>query len=323
MAERKGLTETELAVVGGADGAAQRLVEHWRRYLASERRLADKSLEAYERDLRQFFKFLSNHLGEGVTPDGLAALTLQDFRSFLAARRNDGASSRSLARTLSALRSFFRHIEKNHQILCPAIQLIRAPKIAHSLPKPLRKQDARGVIALVGEADEAWIAARDVAVVTLLYGCGLRIAEALALNQSDATAMVQAQDMMRVVGKRNKERLVPVLPVVRDAIVHYRSLCPFSLEGGDPLFVGARGGRLYPRAVQYAVARARRILGLPDSATPHALRHSFATHLLSAGGDLRVIQDLLGHTDLAATQHYTELAGDELIKIYGKAHPRA
>lgn len=250
----------------------------------------------------------------------LSSLHVSDFRAFLSKRRKDGLGPRSLARALSAVRSFFRFLDRHKGIRCEALAAVRTPKQPRSLPRPLSEDNARQVIDSIGDtAPEGWVAARDMAVLMLLYGGGLRISEALSLAAKD----LNNGDMLRVIGKRNKERLVPLLPIVRTAIDQYLALCPYSPKGDAPLFLGVRGGRLGPRAVQAAMRQARIALGLPESATPHALRHSFATHLLGAGGDLRTIQELLGHASLSSTQLYADVDSALLLKTFQNAHPRA
>jgi integrase/recombinase XerC len=282
-------------------------------------------LAAYTRDICAFFEFLAHHLGGAATLEDLRALRTADFRSYLAHRRANGVSSRSLARALSALRSYFQHLERLEILENGALGGVRAPKIPHSIPKPLSVPGARAVIDEARHGtDDTWVGLRDAAVFTLLYGCGLRISEALGLDRcqvSDAGA--RARDSLIITGKGGKQRLVPVLPVVRSAIDAYMDACPFDLEPEGPLFVGTRGGRLSPRVIQFALQKLRAALGLPTSATPHALRHSFATHLLGAGGDLRTIQELLGHASLSSTQIYTEVDDARLLEVYEAAHPRA
>ena len=298
----------------------ERLVVRWRRYLSTEKRYSEHTLAAYSRDLRFFLTFLRGHFSEPPSLESLANLQINDFRAFLAKRRNDGLSSRSLARCLSTLRSFYRYLDRLEGIRNEALPNLKSPKVPHSVPRPISEKNAMEVIKTISDAEtEPWVQARNVAVVTLLYGCGLRISEALGLNRGDSPI----GETIVIRGKRDRERVVPILPVVCEAIVDYLELCPF--EGGpdQPLFVGKRGGRLNPRAIQSAMQALRIRLKLPESATPHALRHSFATHLLSAGGDLRTIQELLGHADLSTTQHYTEVDSDALMKVYKKAHPRA
>lgn len=291
----------------------------WRRYLQTERRVSDLTLDAYGRDVGSFIAFLSDYRGEVIETRLLGSLSIRDFRAFLAARRADGLSSQSAARLLSSIRNFYRYLARVEGIENDAINAVQSPKIPHRVPRPLTEESAKAVIETLPDlASDDWTAARDVAVVTLLYGCGLRISEALGMDGKDRPK----GDTMRVVGKRGKERIVPVLPLVHDAIEAYVQQCPHALTDDGPLFVGVRGGRLNPRAIQDAMQKIRAVLGLPDTATPHALRHSFATHLLSAGGDLRTIQELLGHTDLKATQVYTEVDSARLKDVYDQAFKR-
>jgi len=295
----------------------------WLDHLADERRLADKTQIAYERDVRQFLRFLTGHLGTPPTLKDMGSLTPGDFRGFLAQRRQMAqAGSRSLARNLSGLRSFLRFLENRGDINAAASGAVRPPRLAQALPKPLSIPDAEDVISgdLALEA-EAWVEARNAAVLTLLYGCGLRLSEALSLTGK--TAPTGGAKTMRIRGKGGKERLVPVLPVVTDAIDDYLSKCPYAIEPAGPLFLGARGGPLNPRLIQGAMQKMRSALGLPKTATPHALRHSFATHLLAGGGDLRTIQELLGHASLSSTQIYTQIDSAALLTAYDRAHPRA
>lgn len=283
--------------------------------------MAAKTLEAYGRDIAQFAAFLKDHLGEPPTLDDLANLVQADFRAFLARRRNDGTSSRSLSRQLSAIRSLFHHFERRGILRNPAVAAVRSPKIAHSLPKPLTAQAAGALIkadSLQGDETPPWVAARDAAVLTLLYGCGLRISEALGLTSAQIR-----REPLTVTGKGNKARIVPVLAVARDAVERYLALYPGSLDPRAPMFRGVKGGPLNARNVQLLIERLRGALGLPETATPHALRHSFATHLLGRGADLRTIQELLGHASLSTTQVYTEVNTGHLLEQYAKAHPRA
>jgi integrase/recombinase XerC len=303
-----------------AAGAADAAVR-WLASLKSERRMAAKTLEAYARDIGQFAAFLQDHLGGAPGTADLAQLTASDFRAFLARRRNKGAQSRTLARQLSAIRSFFRFAERNGLFANAAISALQSPKIPHAVPKPLSVEAAGRLVANDGLVDgetEAWIVARDAAVLTLLYACGLRISEATAL-----TLRQSSFDPLRITGKGNKTRIVPLLPQAKSAISRYVELCPYPLAANEPLFRGAKGGPLSPRIVQLLIERMRGALNLPDSATPHALRHSFATHLLGNGADLRVIQELLGHASLSTTQVYTEVNRAHLLEQYRKAHPRA
>jgi integrase/recombinase XerC len=300
-------------------------VARWLSYLGSERRMAANTLDAYRRDVTQFLDFLTGHLGRMATLKDLAGLAPQDVRAFLAARRIDGAGSRSLMRVLAGVRSFARFLERGGKGKVAALSAVRAPKVAKTLPKPLAAAPAKRLAEAelrAGEDTEPWIAARDAAVLALLYGSGLRISEALGLKRGDVPAP-GAGDVIVVTGKGGKARMVPVLARVLDLVAGYIALCPYALSENGPLFVGARGGPLSPRIIQLVMERLRGALGLPDTATPHALRHSFATHLLARGGDLRAIQELLGHASLSTTQIYTAVDTDRLLDIYRSAHPRA
>lgn len=300
--------------------SAEALVAAWLQHLSSERRLSDHTLAAYSRDARDFFVFLQDHLGAPATKVDLDTLVLRDFRAWLAERRRRGNSRRSTARALSAVRSFYRFCERDGSLKNGAIHLVQSPKLPHAVPRPLSVDGAKAVVEGVASlSDEDWIGARDTAVITLLYGCGLRISEALGLERHQAPF----SDILRISGKGGKERLVPVLPVVGEAVNAYLEACPFPLSDPGPLFVGKRGKRLNARVIQGRLQTLRAALGLPPSATPHALRHSFATHLLSGGGDLRTIQELLGHASLSTTQHYTEVDTERLLDVYDKAHPRS
>lgn len=293
----------------------------WLAYFRTERRSSAHTLEAYGRDITQFMAFLADHLGDAPTFADLASLTPSDFRAFLARRRNQGSGSRTLARQLSAIRSLFRFLERRKILTNPALSVLRAPKIPHAVPKPVTPQAARDLIkadTLSNEGTPAWVMARDAAVLTLLYGCGLRISEALGL-----TPQAVRNDPLTIIGKGSKARIVPVLPVARQAIERYLELCPLALDARAPMFRGVKGGALNARNIQLLIARLRGALGLPDSATPHALRHSFASHLLAGGADLRTIQELLGHASLSTTQIYTEIDSAHLLAQYAKAHPRA
>lgn len=301
------------------DAEIDRLLGLWQRDLGAVRRLAPKTLEAYGSDLRQFLAFLARHTGGAVSVKTLSELRAADIRAFMAARRQeDELSSRSLARELSAIKSFFRFLEREGIVSTEALNIVRAPKQPRSLPKALTVAEAKDTIATTAELEERpWVAARDMAVLSLCYGAGLRISEALALTRADLDSA-----SLRVLGKGGKTRLVPLIAPVRAAIETYLSLCPFSLGPAQPLFRGVKGGVLSPRLIQLRVAQLRGALGLPPSATPHALRHSFATHLLGRGGDLRAIQELLGHASLSTTQIYTAVDTEHLLESYRKAHPR-
>ena len=291
-------------------------------HLREERRLPPNTLEAYGRDLEQFLRFLSGHFGDSASVETMASLKPLDLRAFMAARRNDGGGPRTVARQMAALRSFARFGEKRGLFATTAFTHIRTPKQPKSLPKALAIDET---ISLIDETEamaaEPWIGARDTAILMLLYGCGLRISEALDI--SAAGAPVGDVDTIRVTGKGGRERVVPVLPAVRRAVEAYMRMCPFVPVGEEPLFRGARGGKLSPRLIQKATERMRSALGLEASVTPHALRHSFATHLLGRGGDLRTIQELLGHASLSTTQIYTKVDTERLLEAYRKAHPRA
>ena len=295
----------------------------WLRRLAGVRRASPLTVEAYARDLRQFLGFLRDQREVPPDLDALVALNPADIRAFLARRRAEGVASRSLLRQLAALRSFAHHLAREGLARVDALDKVRSPKAARALPKALPAGAAREMAR--GEEDDShrapWILARDAAVLALLYGAGLRISEALSIRRGDAP--VGAVESLTVVGKGGKARAVPVIAPARKAIEAYLALCPHSLARNGPLFVGARGGPLSPRIVQLTVERLRGALGLPDSATPHALRHSFATHLLSRGGDLRSIQELLGHASLSTTQIYTAVDKSRLFEAYRAAHPRA
>jgi len=316
-------TQTRFAYAG-PDASPE--IGAWLHYLVTEKRVAEKTVEAYTRDIEQFLEFLFSHLSGAPGLKDLAQLDPRDFRAFLANRRRDGASNRTVARNLSAIRSLFRFLEKKGTLTNPGLSAIRSPKISHSVPKPLSVEAAKRLASpdqlIAGAGEQKWILARDTAVLTLLYGCGLRISEALGLLLREAPIKPEHQVLV-ITGKGGKMRQVPVLPVTREAITKYLELCPHVLAPEGPLFVGMRGKRLSPRIIQLMIARLRGALALPHTATPHALRHSFATHLLSAGGDLRAVQELLGHASLSTTQIYTEVDTEHLLKQYNKAHPRA
>lgn len=295
------------------------LIGDWRVHLRAVRRLAPKTLEAYTRDLEQCLGFLAGHVGGPIGLRELDGLRPADFRAFLAHRRRASVSSRSLARTLSGLKSFLGFLEQKGLVRNEAINALTPPKRDRKLPKPLNKTEARATIDMAADpATPSWVQARDVAVLTLCYGAGLRISEALAISRADLAA-----DALTVTGKGNKPRMVPLIAPVRQSITQYLSLLPIALDDDAPIFRGVKGGQLSPRIVQQKMARLRGALGLPQSATPHALRHSFATHLLSGGGDLRTIQELLGHASLSTTQIYTAVEPEHLLTVYRRAHPRA
>lgn len=292
----------------------------WRGWLAHERRVSPHTQKAYETDLDAFFRFLAGHLGALPGMDDLRDLRPADFRAWLARRASSGLSRTSTARALSVVRGFFRWCERNDRLTNHAIRSVRSPRLPHQVPKPLRVADALDTVQRVGDlALEPWVGLRDVALFTLLYGCGLRISEALSLSRAEAPT----GPTLLVTGKGAKQRMVPVLPAVREAVAAYIAACPHDLAPDGPLIRGVRGGRLNPAVAQRTMRAARGWLGLPETATPHALRHSFATHLLAAGGDLRSIQELLGHASLSSTQRYTEVADSTLLAEYRAAHPRA
>lgn len=300
------------------DAFIQSQIANWMRELGSVKRLAPKTLEAYGRDVSQFMSFLAGHMGGPITLQSLKELRAADIRSFMAQRREDSLGSRSLARLLSALKNFFGFLEREGVLATEAFNAIRTPKIPRSLPKALTVLEAKQTITATDEMEDTpWVAARDMAVISLCYGAGLRISEALALTKADLES-----DVLRVTGKGGKIRMVPLIAPVRQAIEQYLKLSPYKTWDEDPLFRGVRGGVLSPRLIQKRMESLRSALGLPPSATPHALRHSFATHLLGKGGDLRAIQELLGHASLSTTQIYTAVDSERLMESYIKAHPR-
>jgi integrase/recombinase XerC len=300
-----------------ADDAAG-VARLWLQSLALERRLAGKTLMAYASDLVQFGRFLADHIGQPAGIQHLQDLTAVDFRSFMSHRRMLGIESRSLARQVSAVRSFFRYAEREGHFKNATLAGVRSPKLPHRLPRPLSRDAARQTTdanVTKGTSETDWINLRNRAVFTLLYGCGLRISEALGLTKQGLR-----QDPLVVMGKGGKTRLVPVITVARSALEDYIKACPFAVPDTEPVFRGAKGGDLSPRIIQLEMERMRGSLGLNDNATPHALRHSFASHMLGSGADLRVIQELLGHASLSTTQVYTEVNRDHLLAQYRKAH---
>jgi integrase/recombinase XerC len=319
-----GETPEALTADGPALPAEQDLREAagaWLAHMAHERGRADNTLVAYERDLRQLLAWLAGVLGRTPALADVVGVDARQLRGFLAARRRAKVGSRSLARSLSGLRSFFRWLEAEDMARNRAIQQAARPRVGRGVPKPLSVEKAAAVVDGGMAAGLDWIAARDAAVLLLLYGSGLRISEALGITRRDAPT--EGREVLRVMGKGGKERMVPVLPVTQAAVSRYVALCPYRLAPDGALFLGAKGGSLSPRIPQLLMERLRTALGLPDTATPHALRHSFATHLLSAGADLRQIQELLGHASLSTTQIYTEVERERLLAVYDKAHPRA
>jgi integrase/recombinase XerC len=310
--------------LASADDSIALQMTRWLTHLRSERRLSPKTLEAYARDIRQCLDFLCEHWGTRVSLARFSKLEASDIRAFMAMRRADDIAGRSLMRSLAGLRSFGRFLEREGKGKVGALSAIRAPKVGKTLPKPLPMAAAKRLADAderAGETRETWVLARDAAVMALLYGSGLRISEALGLKRRDVPEPGEG-DVLIVTGKGNKTRMVPVLQNVLQLIADYAAICPYALPPEGPVFVGARGGPLRARIIQLAMARLRGSLGLPDSATPHALRHSFATHLLSRGGDLRAIQELLGHSSLSTTQIYTGIDSERLLEVYRSTHPR-
>lgn len=293
-------------------------LKDWLDWLGGERGASTHTLAAYRRDLLAFFAFLTEHLGAPPTLDHLRKLKLQDFRAWLSFRLHDHAKSSS-ARALSAIRAFYVWGERQGGFSNPALALVRTPRQKAPVPKALSIGESLDLLEGSDDLRAPWIEKRDNAVLLLLYGAGLRIGEALGLARSAANG----GGTLRIKGKGGKERLVPLLPVVEAALKDYLSHCPFDEGPKGPLFFGERGKRLSPRLIQLRIERLRRQLGLPESATPHALRHSFATHLLAGGGDLRTIQELLGHASLSTTQRYTKIDAESLLATYRAAHPRA
>lgn len=303
-----------------ADDETIAIIAAWQQYLGDERRLAPLTLRRYADDFSYFIRFLPQHMGGRVTLKMLLALEHADFRAFLADRLQDGQVKASIARITSTLRSFYRFMEKKGIGKNHAITSVRAPKLPKSLPRaidPASTQELLNDAPNISEIE--WIKKRDVAIFTLLYGAGLRIGEAMKMNRADAPQ----SDQIIITGKGNKQRLVPILPQIRDAIAEYVAACPFDLPKDGPLFVGLRGKRLHSTHVANQLQKVRERLGLPEGTTPHALRHSFATHLLGGGADLRVIQELLGHASLSTTQRYTKVDAERLMQEHMKAHPRA
>lgn len=306
--------------VAGFSPAAAEALAGWIDHVRAIEGAAAHTVTAYRADVAGFLGFLSEHHGEPMGLARLARVTPSDMRAFMAHERRRGTGARSLARRLSAVRGFVRWLAEREGFDATAVLSARGPKFRRPLPRPLAEDAARAVIGTVSDqAREEWIAARDAAILTLLYGCGLRISEALALTGAEAAP----GPSLRIRGKGGKERIVPVIPAAARALAEYVRLCPHMLRPAEPLFRGARGGALNPRLVARAMEQARAGLGLPATATPHAMRHSFATHLLSAGGDLRAIQELLGHASLSTTQAYTAVDTARLMEVYEKAHPRA
>ena len=300
--------------------AARDALEAFLSHQRSLKGAAENTLTAYGRDVTEFLSFMTVHSGQSQGLGALARISTQDMRAWMAQTRSGGVGPRSLARKLSAVKSFYKWLAAREGFEPTAVLSTRAPKFTRKLPRPLAEEAARDMIDLVPlQTDKPWVGMRDVAVLTLLWGCGLRISEALSLKAGDAPL----PQVMRITGKGGKERIVPVIDAARDAVDAYVAGCPHALQADEPLFRAVRGGPLSPRAIQKAMASARMQLGLPASATPHAMRHSFATHLLNAGGDLRAIQELLGHASLSTTQAYTAVDTVRLMDVYKRAHPKA
>ncbi len=300
--------------------AAQSARDTWLEAEKALKGASDNTITAYFGDITEFLVFMTQHKGEQQGLGALARVTVSDMRSWMARMRGGDLGPRSLARKLSAVKSFYRWLSEREGFDPTAVLSTRAPKFQKKLPRPLAQDAAQAVLETVEfQSTTDWIGARDMAVVTILYGCGLRISEALALNGSD----YPLPEVMRILGKGNKERIVPVIPAAREAVERYVKAAPFPVEKDSPLFRGARGGRLNARQIQSVMQNVRAQLGLPASATPHAMRHSFATHLLEAGGDLRAIQELLGHASLSTTQAYTAVDTARLMEVYNKTHPKA
>jgi integrase/recombinase XerC len=322
VAPSTGLCPVPLPRTAGEDFAATTL-DRFIAYLAEERRASPRTLESYRHGCAAYLGFLARHRGEAIRAADLGGVTPSELRAFLAWRRNEDGGAlqpRSLAQNLSAVRAFHRWLDRRQDIVNDALALVRGPRVKPSAPRPVGIDQARGLLSEAAENEvEPWEQARDRAVLSLLYGCGLRISEALSLTGAD----VPLGETLRITGKGGKTRIVPVLPEVADAVDAYLALMPFAPMPDQPLFRAKRGGALGPRRVQALMSLLRGRLGLPDSATPHALRHSFATHLLGAGADLRVIQELLGHASLSTTQKYTAVDAAGLLAIYQGAHPRA
>jgi integrase/recombinase XerC len=295
-------------------------MERWLARLAAVGGKAPKTIDAYRQDVSAYLHFMSEHIGAASSKNMLARVDIKDMRSWMAHARRSGLSPRSLARALSAVKTFYRYLGETTGITITAVLVTRAPKFEKPLPRPVDPRAATDLISRVElQSEQGWVGLRDVAVLTLLYGCGLRISEALSLQFKDAPL----PEILKIKGKGGKERIVPVLPAACAAVDDYLKSCPMPFERDDALFKGVRGGPLNPRLIQKVMEQSRMQLGLPSTATPHAMRHSFATHLLEAGGDLRAIQELLGHSSLSTTQAYTAVDQKRLMEVYKKAHPKA
>lgn len=300
--------------------SAALLLSSWIAHLREERRFSPHSVNAYQRDVAAFLHFLSSHLSGEPSLYDLGALEPRDLRAYLAYRRqgDDALSDRSISRALAAIRSFYRYLERRHGVANARLALVRGPRLKRLLPRPVSEDGARALIADAA-ADQSWIGARDAALITLLYAAGLRISEALSLTGAD----LPLPSALRIIGKGGKERIVPLLDAAREAVSHYVEQCPYAATEDAPLFRAVRGGAMSARMAQDVIQRLRERLGLPSSTTPHALRHAFATHLLANGGDLRAIQELLGHESLSTTQGYASVEAKKILQLYSRAHPRA
>ena len=296
-------------------------LERWQDYLQTEKQVSRHTLRAYTADIGHFITFLANHLGKTPGINDLSNVSIRDFRSWMSRKAMDGASNASRARSLSGIKNFLIWMDKQGFMHNAAINTVRSPKLPHKLPRPLHEDQAKDVIINADMLEsKSWVGKRNIALFTMLYGCGLRINEALSLNLED----LPRGGFIRVQGKGGKERQVPVLEVVEQALEDYLNACPFPEDDRKrAVFLGSRGQRLNQGVAQRAMRSLRASLGLPENATPHALRHSFATHLLQNGANLRQIQELLGHASLSTTQRYTDLNAEEMMRIYRAAHPRA
>ena len=300
------------------------LVGAWLDWLAHQKRQSAATVKAYRTDLFGFLRFCAEHLGDPPDLGALLNLSAADFRAWLAARHRRGLARRSTARALAAVRSFYRFLDRQHGRHNPAAAALRSPRLEQRLPRPLSAPHVATLLEDPPDVGAApWVIKRDLALFVLLYGAGLRIGEALSLERGAVGAAPAALGSLTVTGKGGKQRLVPILPAIAEALAEYLEACPYPLARAAPLFVGARGKRLQSAVVRRLMQQLRRLAGLPENATPHALRHSFATHLLAGGADLRVIQELLGHASLSTTQGYTAVEGERLLKLYHRAHPRA
>jgi integrase/recombinase XerC len=317
MARPPRLTPASLLLEACAEDLAKSVCD-WQTWLKVEKNVSPHTFRAYTSDLGQFLRFLSSHHEHAICLDHLSQTSLADFRSWLSRQTMDGRAASSRARSLSGVKAFLTWLDKQGILHNPAIRIVRSPKLPHKLPRPMEEIQTERLLDSL-KASEGWIDLRNLALFTLLYGCGLRIAEALALNISD----LPREGFLRVMGKGRKERQVPVLPIVEKTLSSYTDIHPLAHDKNAPLFVGERGGRLHQGVVQKLLRDLRQGLNLPETATPHALRHSFATHLLQNGANLREIQELLGHASLSTTQRYTDVNAEELIKIYKSAHPRS